>query len=238
MLFRGSEMGWESRVLEVQGTGSPEKRNELLRELEPHVRRIASKACKKLVTPQDDEYIIAYRGMNEAIDRFSMTHGVTFLSFAEKVMRGRLVDYFRQEQKHHRLVSFNAPGGQNDEVTRPEIVELSFETHRKEEMKRLCRQEIEIFAAKLADFGLTLEELAKKKPKHRDTRENLLEVARILVADEALLHKFYYLKKPDKELAKSLGMHRRTLSRHRAYLIALTIVVVEDLTLIRSYIGL
>jgi RNA polymerase sigma factor len=123
-------------------------------------------------------------------------------------------------------------------MTRPEIVEMSFESHRKQEETNMCRHEIRIFVERLAQFGISLEELVKKKPKHRDTRENLLNAARFLVSDRTLLSKFYAQKKPDKEVAQALGMHRRTLSRHRSYLIALTIVVVEDLTVIRGYIGL
>ncbi|WP_164491797.1 sigma-70 family RNA polymerase sigma factor [Staphylospora marina] len=238
MFFRRTVSGWEARVLAVQKSGSPEERDALLRDLEPEVRRIASKVCKRVISPQDDEYAVAYRGMNEAIDRFSKDHGVSFRSFAEKVLRGRLVDYFRQEQKHHRLVPWHSPHSENEDMTRPEIVEMSFETHRKQEETAMCRHEIQVFVERLAQYGISLEELVKKKPKHRDTRENLLNAARFLVSDRTLLSRFYTQKKPDKEVAEALGMHRRTLSRHRSYLIALTIVVIEDLTMIRGYIGL
>ncbi|MBA4494912.1 RNA polymerase sigma-I factor [Paenactinomyces guangxiensis] len=228
----------EMRVLQVQGTDSPEQRDELLRELEPHVRRIASRVCKRVITQQDDEYSIAYKALNEAIEDFSPHHKASFLSFAYRVVQRRLVDYFRQEQKHQRVVPIVGPGSRGEEASHREIIELSFEKHKKEEETRMRRSEIESFTLALEKHGITLNDLVKKSPKHRDTRENLFKIAKILVSDENLLNQFYRQKKPDKHIAKKLGMHRRTLSRHRTYLIALTVLAVEDLTLMRGYVGL
>jgi len=235
-MFRGTDL--ESRVLQVQGTHSPEQRDDLLRELEPHVRRIASRVCRRVITQQDDEYIIAYRAIDEAIEDYRPDFKATFLSFAYKVIQRRLVDYFRQEAKHLKSIPITVPGAREEEIHHQEVVALSFERHKKEELNHMRRLEIEIFTRALSKFGITLEELVKKKPKHRDTRENLFQMAKLLVQDEHLLQKLYSQRKPDKEIAQALGMHRRTLSRHRSYLIALTIVHVEDLTLLRSYIGL
>lgn len=235
-MFRGTDL--ERRVLQVQGTDSPDQRNELLRELEPDVRRIASRICKRVITRQDDEYIVAYKGMDEAIKSYSPHHKASFLSFAYKVVQRRLVDYFRQEAKYQRVVPFSGPGAREEESHHPEIVALSFERHKKEEIAQMRRSEIEIFKQALERHGISLTELVKKSPKHRDTRENLFQIAKVLVSDEQLLHQFYRQSKPDKHMAKKLGLHRRTLSRHRTYLIALTVLVVEDLTLMRSYVGL
>ncbi|KPC72630.1 hypothetical protein ADL26_15035 [Thermoactinomyces vulgaris] len=236
-MFRGTT-DLEARVLQVQTAHSPEQRDDLLRELEPHVRRIASRVCRRVITQQDDEYMVAYRALDEALEKFKPDFNASFLSFAYKVIQRRLVDYFRQEGKHHRVLPMGGTGTRADENQNQELVSVSFERHNNEELDRMRRMEIEIFIKALAKFDISLNDLAKKKPKHRDTRENLFQIARQLVADQSLLHKFYTQKRPDKELAKALGMHRRTLSRHRDYLIALTIVRVEDLGLLRSYIGL
>lgn len=235
-MFRGTDLEW--RVLRAQGTDSPEQRNELLRELEPDVRRIASRVCKRVITRQDDEYMIAYRALDEAIKDYSPNYKASFLSFAYKVIQRRLVDYFRQEQKHQCHVPVDGPNTREGESIHPDIVALSFEKHRKEELAQMRRVEIEILTQTLLSHGITMNELARKSPKHRDTRENLFQVAKVIVSDEKLLQQFYRQKKPDKELAKRLGLHRRTLSRHRTYLIALTVLVVEELTLIREYVGL
>lgn len=239
-MFRGTT-DLEARVLQVQTAHSPEQRDDLLRELEPHVRRIASRVCRRVITQQDDEYMIAYRALDEALEKYKPDFNASFLSFAYKVIQRRLVDFFRQEVKHQRVLPISATGVRDDENNNnndQNLVAVSIERHKDEELDHMRRLEIEIFIDALGKFGITLNDLAKKKPKHRDTRENLFRIAKQLVADEKLLHTFYTQKRPDKETAKALGMHRRTLSRHRNYLIALTIVVVEDLGLLRSYIGL
>ncbi len=235
-MVRGTDL--ERRVLKVQGTDSPEQRDELLRELEADVRRIASRVCKRVITRQDDEYIIAYKGMDEAITSYRPHHKASFLSFAYQVVHRRLVDYFRQEARYQKIVPFSGPEGREEESNHPEIVALSFERHKKEEMAQMRRSEIEIFKQALKRHGISLAELVKKSPKHRDTRENLFQIAKILVSDQQLLDQFYSQRRPSKQMAQKLGLHRRTLSRHRTYLIALTVLVVEDLTLMRSYVGL
>lgn len=235
-MIRGTDL--ESRVLQVQGTHSPEQRDDLLRELEPHVRRIASRICRRVITQQDDEYMIAYRALDEAIGNYSPDFKASFLSFAYKVIQRRLVDYFRQEAKHQKAIPITVQNEHDEEIQHQEVVALSFEKHKKDELNQMRRLEIEIFTRALSKFDITLEELVKKKPKHRDTRENLFHMAKILVQNEELLQKLYSQRKPDKEIAQVLGVHRRTLSRHRSYLIALTVIHVEDLTLLRSYIGL
>lgn len=233
-MFRGTDL--ERRVLLAQETHSPDKRNDLLKELEPDVRRIASNVCRREITKQDDEYMIAYKALDEAISRYCSGFQATFMSFAYKVIHRRLIDYFRYEKKHRGNIPLNNPN--EEEMLNSEVAVKAIENHRNEELKYMRQMEINMFQTSLARHGITFEELVKKSPKHRDTRENLYKVAEMIVSDQELLQKFLQQKKLDKEIASALGMHRRTLSRHRKYLIALTIVMTEDLTLIRSHLGL
>ncbi len=235
-MFRGTDL--ERRVLLAQETHSPDKRNDLLKELEPDVRRIASNVCRREITKQDDEYMIAYKALDEAISGYCSGFQATFMSFAYKVIHRRLIDYFRYEKKHRRIVPLNNQGANEEEMPNPEVVAKAFENHRNEELKYMRQIEIDMFKKSLAKHEITFGELVKKSPKHRDTRENLYKVAEKIVSDQELLKRFVHQKKLDKEIASALGMHRRTLSRHRKYLIALIIVMTEDLTLIRSYLGL
>jgi RNA polymerase sigma factor len=236
-MFRGTT-DLETRVLQVQGTRSPDELNELLRELEPFARKIAFRVCGKIITIHDDEYSIAMLALNEAITHYRPAKA-SFLSFAHTVIQRRLVDHFRQESRHQRGVSlYTTPSVREEEWIRPELVELSFENHQKHEVEQERRVDVKIFAEELARFGIRMEELVKKRPKHRDTRENLYQAARVIASDRRLLERFYSQKKADKDLAKALGMHRRTLNRHRNYLIALTIVIVQDLRTIKEYIGM
>lgn len=228
----------EWRVKQVQMTGSLDQREDLLRELEPQILRIASKISKRLITKHDDEYAITFEAFNEAISKFDPQHQSAFMSFAYMVIHGRLVDYFRQQQKHTNQVSLTPSDTDEEESNHPGIISRSFETYEAEELARMRRLEIALFSQMLAKHNINFSELVKKSPKHRDTRDNLFQVAKNLIAHEPLLQLFYEKKRLDKQIMEKAGIHRRTLSRHRTYLIALTIVLMEDLPLIRDYLDL
>lgn len=228
----------EWRVEQVQMTGSPEERNDLLQDLEPQVLKIASKISKRLITKHDDEYAVALEGLNEAITKYNPNQKSAFMSFAYLVIHGRLVDYFRQQKKHANQVSLSNSYSPEDESHHPGVIARSFENFREEELAQMRQLEISIFTQALEKHGITMNELIKKSPKHRDTRENLFQVAKTLISDKSLLRDFYARKRLKKEVVDQLGLHRRTLSRHRVYLTALTILYVEDLPLMREYLKL
>lgn len=231
---------FEKRVEKIQSTGSPTQRDQLLRELEPHVGRIASRVCQRIITKHDDEFMIAYSAMNEAIERFRSVEQSSFLSFAFVVIRGRLIDYFRQEKKHRNQVPLEVPGRSDTdgEMLHPELNNHSMDQFQAKSQAELIRLEVELFKTALQRHGITLDEVVKKCPKHRDTRENMLEIAKKIASKREYLQSFYHSTKLNKDLVKELGYHRRTLSRHRVYLIALTIVVLEDVPHMKSYLGL
>ena len=50
---------------------------------------------------------------HEAIGGYSRTRG-SFLKYAAMLIRSRLVDYSRREQRHSRVISLDAPIGEDD----------------------------------------------------------------------------------------------------------------------------
>ncbi|GGE08242.1 RNA polymerase sigma factor SigI [Marinithermofilum abyssi] len=228
----------EERVLKAKASQSTEQREELLREHRQHIVRIASRICNRTVTMQDDEYSIALSGFDEAIQRYEEGQSSSFLSFAYMVIQRRLIDFFRREKKHLlSQVPLVSPGSKDNEPNYPEMVEQSFDHYREKELGEMRREEVVQFTKALSRFGIGMSDLVDASPKHRDTRKEMLEVARRLVADNELLKQFYEQKRIKKELAERVGCHRRTLKRHRTYLIALTLVLVEELPLMREYLG-
>jgi RNA polymerase sigma factor len=228
----------EARVREAQAAESGGIRDDLLRDLEPYILRVASKVCKRQISKQDDEFTIALVGLNEAISRYEPEQSSSFLSFAYMVIHRRLIDYYRHEKKHANQVPLVPPNAKENEPHHPEVVSRSFVQYQEEELARARRLEVKHFSQCLERFGIKMSELVKASPKHRDTREHLLEIASRIVADKDLLRDFYEQVKPGKELASRIGLHRRTLQRHRKYLVALTVVLVEDLPLMQEYLGL
>lgn len=87
---------------------------------------------------------------------------------------------------------------------------------------------MENYTQKLLEYGISLDDLIKVSPKHRDTKQNLLRVAGVLAREQKLLE---YLRKqkqlPLKELAALTGVSRRVLEKGRKYLIALVLILTE-----------
>ncbi|WP_146172095.1 sigma-70 family RNA polymerase sigma factor [Melghirimyces profundicolus] len=229
----------ETRVREAQKDPTARIRDELIAENQLYVRKMASKICRRNITIQDDEYSVALMGFNEAINAYRHDQSSTFLSFAFTVMKRRLTDYFRSEKRHrNHQVTLIPSDSKDNEPIYPEVVKKSFENHQDRELRERRQSEVEEFREHLAKFDLTMEKLAKVSPKHKDTRQNLMEIAKKIASRAELLDQFYKEKRVKRGFAEQVGCHRRTLKRHRNYLIALVVILVEDLPTIRDYLEL
>ncbi len=75
-------------------------REELIADQLTWITRVTSRVCRRYISrDNDDEYAIALVAFNEAIDSYSPSREASFLSFAEQVIRRRLIDYFRRESR-------------------------------------------------------------------------------------------------------------------------------------------
>ncbi len=86
-------------VLAAQN-GDSSARERVLQDYRPFFLRVASSSCRKyLVLGRDDEASIAMIAFNEAIDSYNSEGGASFLSFAEIVIKRRMVDFFRRQSR-------------------------------------------------------------------------------------------------------------------------------------------
>lgn len=228
----------EERVLKAQADESTGQREALLGEYQSYIIKIASRICKRNITIQDDEYAIALSGFNEAITQYRRSEPSSFLTFAYMVVQRRLADYYRREQKHQNQVPLVPPDARENESTYREVVAESFDQYRERELAEIRRSEIQQFSLSLARYGISMNDLVKASPKHRDTRENMLAIAQRIATNQKWMEEFLSQKTTKKSFAEKLECNRRTLKRHRVYLIALVLVLVEDLPLLREYLGL
>ncbi|WP_176391958.1 sigma factor [Marininema halotolerans] len=229
----------EKRVLLAQSDPSSGERESLISEYKLYITKIASRICHRQITAQDDEFSIALSGFDEAITRFEKGQPSTFLTFSYMVIQRRLTDFYRREQKHATNQSAIAPRGttENDSIS-PEIVKHSVDQYREDERRDMTRFEVVQFTKLIERYDIKLTDLVKSSPKHKDTRRDMLDMAKAIIADKELYEGFMNKKKIGKDFAKRLGCHPRTIKRHRMYLTALVLVFVEDLPLLRQYLDL
>lgn len=228
----------DSAVMAAQ-LGDAEARNQLLREFTPFILKVASRATGRYLRPGVDEEIsVALMAFNEAIDGFRTERG-GFLSFAETVVRRRLVDYFRhskpssQEMTWTELEVEDAEG----EVRNPamdRVAEVAWAIAEDQENRR---QEIKEFEEVLDRHGISFRELAEGCPKHRDARERAIQIARLVAQNEKMRESVAERHElPLKALAEIPGVRRKTVERHRRYIMAVVLVLIHDFPYLKEYV--
>jgi RNA polymerase sigma factor len=226
--------------LERIRAGDTKARNQLLQEYIPFIAKSASQATGRYIRRgMDDEFSIALTAFNEAIDHFDFKRGTSFLSFADTVIKRRLIDFFRSKAAKDRDVPFTEFEVEDDEDNIINYVEVqkSLEAHAFQLEEERRREEIGRYMELLSAFNITLEELVELSPKHADARQNAMEVARV-IAEHEELRTFLYEKKalPLKQLMQYVSVSRKTVERQRKYIIAIALILTNDLEMLQEYI--
>lgn len=219
----------EQQVIQIQ-QGDLRLRNEILTNYQPYIAKITSRFCKRYIDPtHDDEFSVAITAFNEALNKFSPDLGRSFLGFAETVIRRRLIDYVRKEQRFTKqipLSSFEIEDAE-DAVVNPVEIHQAIEQYEKSKTIEDRRLEIMELNNRLADLGISFTDLVGASPKHADSRKMLFEIGKTLADDGELMNIVIQKNRlPIKELLDkaSVQVSRKTLERNRKYLIVLAII--------------
>ncbi|MCM3739603.1 RNA polymerase sigma-I factor [Oceanobacillus luteolus] len=226
----------EELVLQVQ-QGDEEKHDYLLTSYQPFMISVISQVCKRYIDPrQDDEFSIGLSAFNDAIFLYCPTKGCSFLSFAKLIVSRKVIDYIRYNSKRQNDLSFDTF---YDEETMENPAEVSavIEQYQDEQDAINRREETLEYRKKLKEFNLSLLELTEVAPKHRDSRETAVRIARMLNEDDEL--KQYVLAKkklPIKKLEKRVSVSKKTIERNRKYILAMFIVLQGNFTYLKEYL--
>lgn len=229
-----------SQLLKRARSGDRQAREDLLRLLTPLVLRVGSQVSGRyLQEGRDEEVSVGLIALNEAVDQFDSSRGVSFTSFAEIVIRRRLIDHYRRQKEQIEIPlsqwSTEDAGGDS-----PQTVEYqsAVDQYAREQEAADRKLEIQRYAERLAEFGIRFQELVSASPKHRDSRERALQIAR-LVAESPELTRYLQTRGelPLKQLEVQAGVSRKTLERQRKYIIALSLILLEDFDHLKSYIA-
>ncbi|WP_026905624.1 RNA polymerase sigma-I factor [Paucisalibacillus globulus] len=217
--------------------GDESAQNFLLKNYQPFIAKCVSEVCKRYIDPErDDEFSIGLSAFNEAIRLFSKDRGSSFLTFANLVIKRKVIDYIRSQNKYPISISLDETYDA-EKMENPTEIEAVNDIYRLEQESWYRRQEILEFKERLATYKLTLLELSEVAPKHRDARDSAVKVARIL-RDNPKLSDFVEQKKklPIKELAKIVDVSKKTLERNRKFILAIFIVLGEDYVFLNDYL--
>ena len=212
-----------------------EKADRLIRDYIPFIRSETAKFLTRFCTDQDDEYSIALIAFHEAILGYSRERGA-FLSYAAMLIRSRLIDYQRKEVRHQNQVSLYE---EQEEDGRALIDELQDGKNHYEEPADLeaTKQEIEELAAVMANFGVSFSDVSDHSPKQERTLEACRGAIRCGAEDGDLLAELLRTRRlPMARLAALSGVERKTLERHRKYILAMLLIQTNGYEIIRGHL--
>lgn len=230
----------EERWLDPARAGDDAARSNLIAAYKPLVLRVASQVTGRYMHEgQDEEISVGLLAINEAIDRYDSAKGGAFPGFAELVIRRRLVDHLRRKGRHSSEIPMSEFEQEDDEGNTLVQVETrtALDVHQRETEALERRDEIAQYQQRLSEFGIRFAELVEISPRHQDARERAIEAARI-VAAEPLLREHLVSKKelPLRVLEQRVDVSRKTLERQRKYIIAVSLVLIENYGHLKQYV--
>lgn len=213
-----------------------ENRDEFIEENKNFIYKITSNLCgRKLNWENDDELSIAMISFNKACDTFDQKRG-NFYSYCKTVIKNSIYDYFRS-CKNTPLLTFS--NSDDDNITYLDNIQ-SIDKHEKIKENEMRAEEIRAFSKKLQSFGISFNSLIKNSPKHKDSRNRVLNLALLCLKNEEIL--CYINQKhrlPIKDIISVSNENRKFIDRWRIYLISLIIILSSnDYIYLKTYLNI
>lgn len=211
----------------------------LVREYFPYIKSETARFLKRMpIEGKDDELSVAMFAFHEAAMAYIQKKG-SFLKFAAMVIRNRLIDYRRKEKRHIGMLSLDQRT--NDEGKSRTLLEKIDAGHDEiacRHARNAAKQEILDFSRQLSQYGLRLTDVADNCPKQTRTLKACHQVLAYARKEPLLLDQFVASGKlPLSALAEGTGVEKKTLERHRKYLVALLLAYTNGYEIIRGHLS-
>ncbi len=210
----------------------------LIRKYLPFIKAETAKFLKRPpIEGEDDEFGIAMFAFHESIMDYSQKKGA-FFKFASMAIRNRLIDYYRKEKRHQGVISlYQSEKDDNEEVSLIDTIDSGRNEVEELHDRSATKEELLEFAKQLLEFGLSLTDIAENCPKQERTLEACHKVLLYAKIHTELLELLVSSKKlPITQLAEGSGVPKKTLERHRKYLVAILLAYTNGYEIIRGHL--
>lgn len=207
----------------------------LIRAYQPFIRSEVSRFINRHAGENDDEVSIGMLAFHEAIQSYSKLKG-SFLNFASLLIKNRLIDYVRHEKRHQGQVSLDRPISESGDDS---LIDTIAGKSDSKELVRVeaTKKEIEEFIEELSYFGLTLEDMSESSPKQKRTLDSCHEVIRFVNSNKNILNIIMETKKlPITLLVENTSISKKTLERHRKYVLSMVLVLTNGFDIMRGHL--
>lgn len=210
--------------------------DELIGQYLPFIKSEAAKTIGHFPGEGEDELSIAMLAFYEAAMAYRPGKG-SFLKLAARAIRNRLIDYHRKERRHLGQTSLDAPGADQEDITLGQRIADPRWDEARDYDRAAARQEILHFTQQLADFGINLTEVAENCPKQDRTLAACLRALDYARREPRLLEQLVATRKlPLAQLCQGSGVDKKTLERHRKYVVAIMLAYTNGFEIIRGHL--
>lgn len=204
---------------------SLEKLEELIERHKGSIIRTAGRISGRYVrVEKDDVFAVALEAFAEAVERYDGSRG-GFLSFAVLVMESRLKSYLAREGRGLKTISLE------------KLQESGGDVCCSREEDCCLKDEIAEYRQELSYFGLSLKLLADTAPKHKDTRQRALHIAKKTGEDKAAVEATYRKRRlPVRMVARLSGVTEKTVKGSKNFILAAMIIFVKRYPALSSWV--
>jgi len=204
----------------VEASNNKEKLEVFVKNYEPFIIKCASKNSKRYISKEDDEWSIALSAFYDSIMNYNKEKG-SFISFSELIIKRRLIDYFRSQERY------------SLEVNTEYIDDIEDKSYNLSDIK----YEISEINDRLKIYNFTFIDLAKQSPKADKTKEACKKIIIYIINTPLVLSEMKNSKTLQlNHLEKKLNIPRKTIERHRKYIIAAVEIIVGDYPHLKEYL--
>lgn len=183
----------------------------------------------------EDELSVALLAFYEAILHYEQGRGA-FFPFAARAIRNRLIDHYRAERRHGGSVSLDAPAGEDGRLLAETLPDTRDDIGAYD-LRAATRAEIEAFGRQLAGYGIGFSDVADNCPRQERTLAACRAVLDCARANPILLEKLVRTGRlPMQDLALGSGVDKKTIERHRKYLVAILLAFTNGYEIIRGHL--
>lgn len=221
----------------VEATNNVHLLNQFTLENEKFILRCASSVTHRYVTKNDDEWSIALLAFTQAIESYQLNKG-SFFSFAELVIRRRLIDYIRIENKHSVEVSVspNVFDTDSDEEDEDVSIRIAVAKQVSVDNQNSLKLEIETVNEVFATYRFSFFDLTECSPKATKTKSSCAKAISYILSNQLLVKELQASKQlPIKIIEKNTKVPRKILERHRKYIIAVVEILSGEYPLLAEY---
>ncbi len=202
----------------------------------PFIRSEAAKMPASLPSHEEDELSIAMFAFYEAIMAYQPGRGA-FLKLAARAIRNRIIDYRRRQQRHAGHLSLDMPEDHEDSRSLGDQIADSRADLQSRQDRADAQQEIGLFVLQLSEFGLSLTDIAENCPKQNRTMLACMQALDYARMHPELLEQLVQTKKlPISQLVLGAKVDKKTLERHRKYIVAVLLAYTNGFEIIRGHL--